>query len=138
MSSRRNAELAKIHIAKKQLGLSDADYRALLMSIANVDSAADLDAAGRAHLLDHFQDLGFKPSFIGQPHNLHSGPNQRQLQKIGALLTEYTLPWSYANGIAKQMFHVERVAMCSSAQLGAVITALVKRGKGVSEDHDTK
>lgn len=38
--------LAAIHIAKKELALTDADYRAILREVAGVDSAKYLDAAG--------------------------------------------------------------------------------------------
>ena len=38
--------LAAIHIAKKELALTDAEYRALLRETAGVDSAKYLDAAG--------------------------------------------------------------------------------------------
>ena len=60
-SDRRRAELAKIHLAKKQLGLKDEEYRALLMSIGKVTSSKDLDYMGRQHLLIKLQALGFKP-----------------------------------------------------------------------------
>ena len=38
--------LAAIHIAKKELALTDAEYRAILREIAGVDSAKHLDTAG--------------------------------------------------------------------------------------------
>ena len=38
--------LAAIHIAKKELALTDAHYRAILREVAGVDSAKYLDAAG--------------------------------------------------------------------------------------------
>ena len=44
---RRNSELGKIHIGKKQLFDDDGDYRDMLQSVAGVSSAADLDEAGR-------------------------------------------------------------------------------------------
>ncbi len=54
--------LAKIHIAKKELGLSDEEYRALIDStIAGRTSAADLDEAELRHLLDRLQALGWRP-----------------------------------------------------------------------------
>ena len=40
--SQRNKDLAKIHIAKKQLGLDDDSYRAMLQMVAGVNSAAHL------------------------------------------------------------------------------------------------
>lgn len=38
-------DLAKIHIAKKELGLDDASYRGILQERYNHDSAADLSHA---------------------------------------------------------------------------------------------
>jgi len=43
----RNAELGKIHLAKKDLCMTDEEYRAMLWSVGRVNSAKDLDYAGR-------------------------------------------------------------------------------------------
>lgn len=59
---RRRADLAKIHLAKKQLGLKEDEYRALLASVAKVTSAKDLDFMGRQRLLIQLQSMGFKPA----------------------------------------------------------------------------
>ena len=58
----RQADLQKIHIAKKQLGLSEDDYRAAVLSVSKgkTDSAGELDMQGRAALLAHFKRSGFK------------------------------------------------------------------------------
>lgn len=58
----RNAELAQIHVAKKQLGLDDETYRAVLWTVGRVRSAGDLDWTGRKTLLDHFKAKGWKPA----------------------------------------------------------------------------
>ncbi len=52
-------QLALIHVAKKQLGMDDADYRALLMRAAGVDSAEALDRRGFETVLAEFERLGF-------------------------------------------------------------------------------
>lgn len=59
---RRNAELAKIHIAKKDLRLSDDAYEAAVMGVSGGQktSAGKLTSAERAALLDRFRALGFK------------------------------------------------------------------------------
>jgi hypothetical protein len=36
-------ELARIHVLKKEAGLTDEDYRSLLIGAARVDSAADIE-----------------------------------------------------------------------------------------------
>ncbi|WP_119301122.1 gp16 family protein [Dongia deserti] len=56
---RRKKELAKIHLAKKALGLDDDTYRSLLIRVAGKDSAGDLDQAGRTKVLDYFKAKGF-------------------------------------------------------------------------------
>ncbi len=52
IKNQRNIDLAKIHIAKKQLGMDDVVYRDMLMNVAGVSSAADLRA--RAKINSHF------------------------------------------------------------------------------------
>jgi phage gp16-like protein len=56
--ARRRADLARIHVAKARLGLDDDTYRQLLVGLAGVDSAADLDARGRARVLAAFREWG--------------------------------------------------------------------------------
>lgn len=47
-------KLALIHIVKKELGLSDQDYRCILGRIAGVESSKDLDEAGFRKLMRYF------------------------------------------------------------------------------------
>jgi len=56
--ARRRADLARIHVAKARLGLDDATYREVLRGLAGVDSAADLDAHGRARVLAAMREWG--------------------------------------------------------------------------------
>ena len=54
------AQRAKVHVAKKQLGLDDATYRAVLHRAAGITSVAD---AGPSHfdaILAEFRRLGWK------------------------------------------------------------------------------
>jgi phage gp16-like protein len=57
-----------------------------------------------------------------------------QLGKIKALLTVMKLPDSYADGIARQMWGVDRVEWCRPDQLKGVIAALVRRQKKVRSE----
>ena len=57
----RRVDLAKIHLAKKLLGMDDTAYRAMLSNVAGVNSAAVLDRGGRVKVLDHLKKLGFRP-----------------------------------------------------------------------------
>ena len=57
----RTRDLAQIHVAIKQLGMSQEDHRTLLASVCGVSSAAELDDRSRRRYLDHLRKLGFKP-----------------------------------------------------------------------------
>ena len=58
----RQADLQKIHIAKKQLGWSDDEYRAVIMRISKdaSDSAGELNHKQRAELLAYMKFCRFK------------------------------------------------------------------------------
>lgn len=125
----RKRELAKIHIAKKQLGIDDATYRTILLAVTGEESAAHLDARGRKAVLEHLEKLGFVPTrgktpHPGQPRNMANGDRSPLLRKIEALLAQGQLPWAYADGIASRMYGVERVAWCKPRQLYVVAQAL--------------
>ena len=57
----RRADLAKIHIAVKQLGWSKDEYHDILRAVCHVESSAALDFAGRKRLLAHLEKCGWKP-----------------------------------------------------------------------------
>ncbi|WP_374348574.1 gp16 family protein [Chitinimonas sp.] len=122
----RTAALAKIHIAKQQLAMDDASYRALLQRVALVDSASKLDRAGQDAVLAEMQRLGFKPA--RNSHGKRPKPPASRaglIAKIEAQLAEAGRPWSYADGIARRMYAVDKVDwLTDPAQLQAVIAAL--------------
>jgi len=57
----RKSLLAKIHIAKKELGLDDETYRDTLEGITGKRSASELSDKQLATVLDVFKKHGFKP-----------------------------------------------------------------------------
>lgn len=60
VSADRRNMLAKVHIAKKQLGLDDHIYRGLLRSRFNKDSAAKLTDRQLHSLVKYFESQGWK------------------------------------------------------------------------------
>jgi phage gp16-like protein len=62
----RDPALAKIHIARKELRLSDEDYRAILHRVAGVESSSKLSPPAVLQVLAEFERLGWRPSFSGQ------------------------------------------------------------------------
>ncbi len=147
----RKGLIAKIHIAKAQLGLDDASYRAILAA-HGVESSKELDMTGLEKLLTHMEKLGWQAKTTrsrkrdkhGAPKNLGRGygkgnvkPYDRSLilTKIEALLAEKGtdqgkhVPWDYAGAILKRMYRVERLEWASADQLRGVMVALIKGGK---------
>jgi len=58
----RNSILAKIHIAKKDLGLDDDTYRTALESVTGRDSCGGMSDRQLTKVLDHFKAKGWKPA----------------------------------------------------------------------------
>jgi phage gp16-like protein len=121
-SDRRRAELAKIHILAKQLGLDDQAYRAVLWAVARADSARDLDSHGRTAVLEQLQSR--LPG--GKPSRSYGPPDRAPLiRKIHQLLG--TRPVEYAMGILDHMYGrmtPERLEWASVPQLRKVVAAL--------------
>lgn len=59
---RKRSLMAKIHIAKKDLGLSDDDYRAILVEVTGKRSSADLSFLELGKVLDRFKTRGWTPT----------------------------------------------------------------------------
>ncbi len=128
-AQQRSSALAQIHIAKKQLGLDDDTYRAMLWGVARVRSSKDLDHAGRTAVLEHLKKCGFKSAppkkpTPGRPHNMAVPDRADLLAKIEAHVLESERGWAYVDGIARQMFGLAKVAFCQPHQLHAIVAAL--------------
>jgi phage gp16-like protein len=128
----RKAELAKIHIAKKDLGLDDDTYRAMLQQVGGVASSKDLTALGRAKVLEHLKSHGFdsKKHIPKKPNNLS---RSKQMGKIEALLADAGRPWAYAIGMARHMYKKDRLEFCGGDELRGIIAALAKDQKKRSQ-----
>lgn len=137
--------LAKVHLAKKDLGLTEGDYRHVLRYNYNVESARDLSDRELNSLLDLFKSKGWKARPKGQA--AESGrdikppvPAERQplMNKIEALLAEKgrlegrRVSWKYAEAILRNQGGPQYLNWASPGQLEKVIQALsyaVKRAK---------
>lgn len=130
-AARRRAQLAAIHMTAQRLRLDRETYMALLQRVADVTTAADLDGPGRAKVLDELRRLAgdgarHARNAVPPPH----APRQvreeatAMIGKIGAILAESGRDWNYAHGLARKMFHVQRVEWLRADQLHRVIAAL--------------
>ncbi len=123
----RNLQLSKIHIAKKDLGLDDETYRALLDRVAGVRSAKDLTPRQTGAVLAEFVRLGWESAPAKKPGRKApvAAPDRKKLMgKIEAFLAEAKRSWAYADGIALRMFKVERVEWLDPGQLQKMVAAL--------------
>lgn len=127
----RRGDLARIHLAKKEIGLDDDAYRELLKGVTGKTSAADLNSAQRFQVLLAMGKLGAKVSpkaFPGRP--FQPAPDKAALiKKIEAQLAEAKRPWSYAHAMALRMFKVNQVQECDADQLRRVVAALTYDAK---------
>lgn len=131
----KRKDIQLIHIARRQLGMDDETYRAMLWTVATVKSSTALDWAGRKKVLDHLKACGFKPvsKNAGKPANVKADLAPL-MGKIGALLADMKLPWAYLTAsrdgtpsMLKRIAGVDKLEWANAVQLQALITALVRR-----------
>lgn len=62
-NDQRRRDLARIHIAKKDMVLDDETYRSIIRNIGKVKSgsSADLSPTGRGRVLQYFKEQGWRP-----------------------------------------------------------------------------
>ena len=139
----RKGLLAKVHVAKAQMGLDDADWRAILEERFGVTSSALLSPDQLENLVGHLEKCGWKPARGRKPIDRHGKPHvatrddsgmgrEGQMRKIEALLAELGraegryMPWDYAAAILKHQTGVTRLEYADPIQLKGVIAALSK------------
>jgi phage gp16-like protein len=145
----RNALLAKVHIAKKELGLKDPDYQVVLLELYNVESAKDLSDVQLDHLIRVFESSGWIPK------DKHGNPRQRgqrrrpdfrpgtdedrtplmkkieaQLAEIGRLENRW-VPWAYAESILKRQGGGQYLNWASYDALVKVVQSLATHLKRI-------
>lgn len=96
-----NGQKAVIHVAKKQVGMSEEEYRSMLSGFG-VASSKDLSFQGFKAVMTHFEKLGFVSTYAKKPKPKSS--KERLLRKVYAVRN--ALGWSekYVDKIAKRMF----------------------------------
>jgi len=106
---RRNALLAKVHIAKKELNIEDEDYRAILEREFGKRSARDCTQLELEFLVHYFKEHGWKSSKLkAQSSKL------KQIQKLKE--RAYEIAGQIENGearlkgLAKKILGVDSIA----------------------------
>lgn len=117
-----------IHVAKAQLGLSDANYRAILMGVAGVDSSTELSDAGFEAVMFRFQELGFASTWNRKNFGYRPGmATPRQVAMIRELWADFTDGQGTDATLGKWLdskFHVSSLRFLPSEMARKVIGAL--------------
>lgn len=129
-------KLALIHVGKKELGLTDPEYREILRHHGQVESAADLDEDGFKKVIDHMKALGFwvKRRFEQtRPRDPGDLPTPGQLKVIKHLWDDFAeyvggakqVP--FRRGFYEQRLKIPALGPQTRAQANTVIEALKRR-----------
>lgn len=124
----RTTQLAQIHLGKKQLGLDEETYRAMLFTVTGKRSAGELDIAGRQRVIAHMISRGAKLGFTGKAgRNL--SPQEKKLHalwwrahKSGAV--QDASERALRRWVARQANGVEDASWLNPHQLSGLIEAL--------------
>ncbi|OGR00071.1 MAG: hypothetical protein A2505_05450 [Deltaproteobacteria bacterium RIFOXYD12_FULL_55_16] len=110
-------KLAVIHIVKKELGISDEEYRATLEKIAGVRSARELDNQGFQRLMRYF---------AGSRHYRQSltGITFRQKMYIKHLLADLAWDATHYLNFLKKYYKTSEQGTLSRKEAGKVIESL--------------
>lgn len=138
------AKLAKIHIARKELALTDEAYRDILRLHFGVESAKELNDRQGTVLINLFRAKGWKSqprtelnsvprvkkkrpsaSYIDIPEG---GPATQQQRKVAGLWNELGYPMCTLHSRVKRQFGVERLQwLTDHDSLHVLITDLEAR-----------
>ncbi len=121
----RKAMLAKVHIAKKELGMDEDTYRDFLEKHTGKRSASKLNYYQLQNVLNAMQKSGFKPKQKVKGRR-PSVAEQRKalLSKLEAMLTDMNLNWNYATAMCRRMFDVMYIDWLDNDKLYKLVQAL--------------
>ncbi|WP_165676501.1 gp16 family protein [Metapseudomonas otitidis] len=129
-----SAAARKIQIARRQLGMDDDTYRAMLMRTVGATTSKGLTPRQIGRVLAELERLGFQPT---SPRKAPAGRQTAEpaperaalIGKIERQLAEAERTITYADGMARRMFQVERVEWCDPDQLRRLVAALAYDAK---------
>ena len=117
-----------IHVAKKQVGMTEDEYRDLLGSVG-VSSSKKLTDTTFNKVMGRFEALGFRTTSKTRKRPRKATglpPGKREIMaKIEAILLDMDLPWAYVDGIAAKRFSVDTVQWLGADDLHAVLKMMI-------------
>ncbi|MBF0215210.1 MAG: regulatory protein GemA [Magnetococcales bacterium] len=130
MTASLSGLIAKIHIAKVQMGLTDDEYRALLQGQTGKESCKQMTGAELRAVMMECQRLGWRPTTPGphvplqgevpspeqvrrmaRPSNWNDAGKNQMYRKIYAMICAnqaHGWSWGYVRGTARKMFERSR------------------------------
>jgi len=134
-----NSALARIHIAKKELALTEESYRDILRLNFQVESAKDLTEQQAMALIGLFKAKGWTPKPAGKSQKMKTGeqfieikpgPAARQQRKVLALWHELGYDMTKLQARVKKQFGIDRFEWMEDREaLHVLITDLEHRLK---------
>ncbi len=145
---------ARIHIAQKQMGMTDEEYRALLFGSTGKESTREMDQREMVRVLADFVRLGWQPtaprnapspavfpegkrglkpalplsSWMKRPSNWNNPDKNAMYRKLYALICAHKWNWGYVRGVARNMFQAQKgdvvLEFLTGAELHALVSAL--------------
>lgn len=122
--------LAAIHIQKNKAGLSDQQYRQLLLDCAGVNSSKQLDETGYKAVMKELYSMT-QPTY---DPNVERSPQEKKIwalwYELRELLPEQERTPRYLFGIIKRVAGVEKIralSELSSSQMHKCIEALKRK-----------
>lgn len=132
-----NKKKALIHVAKKQVALTEEEYRSLLARVG-VESSRDLNNRTFNYVMDRFNDLGFRSKKSQRKiSNLPHG-KKALMKKLMAIILDMKLSWAYVDSISKSRFKVETAQWLDQGQLRKLVQIMVVHQKRTQTKVNTK
>jgi len=123
----RKSLIAKVKIAQKALHLDDGTYRAILERLTDKLSCTELTVPQLVQVVAYLRKLGWQEPAKKPSRRKPVIPEAvGYVDKIEALLAEAKRPWSYAGGIAKRMYKVEKLEWLTPDQVRGVMVVLMR------------
>ena len=131
-------QIALIHVAKKQLGLNEDDYRAAVQTYGGAGSSKDLSRFGFKNLMKHLEKCGFKSTGESSRPGMAT---PAQLRKITAAwfslegrYFDKGAGWPALRGFLKKRFGVDHTRFLTFKKAHQVIEAIKRIQKGLEKD----
>lgn len=136
LQQQRNGLLALVHIAKKDLGMTDDEYHACLTALG-AGSAGALSIPELERLMKHFKKMGFikKPANKGSKRwKFDSGQVTALQERIRSIARDIENGEARMTGLIKAKCGVDDLRFCRDVrklkQVVRVMTVIKGKGKG--------